>query len=232
MKKKKIFISHIALDEVLALELKRWIETAFRGQCEVFVAGSFQDIRPGEQWIRKVRQSLVSCDLLLVICSRKSINSRWVLFETGAIWGREVTILPICCDSAVDLPVPFAENQLLNFSDPDFSKKLIESLAAALGLPDKSPAWVNKMTMGLQKAYRRAKLDGDIIDRIRHAREKKGLSRKDCTAASLAAHFRESLNVMKKNLNALNMKGYLRPVHNVMIGDYYLLTPKTERLLR
>jgi hypothetical protein len=232
MKKKKIFLSHIALDAVLALELKKWIELAFKGNCVVFVSSSFDDIEPGAPWVRELRQALSGAELLLVICTRKSVNSRWVLFETGCIWGREVTILPIVCDEQLELPVLLSENQKLQFSDPKFSKTLIERVAKTLGLP--LPAYDNaypKMKKALLKSYSSAKLDSDIIDRIKHVKADRSLRVKECSAPSLAAHFRIPLADMSDHLAALTTKGYLNRVKNKLIGDYYSLTPKSERLL-
>jgi hypothetical protein len=231
MKKKKIFVSHIALDAVLALELKKWIELAFKGKCVVFVSSSFEDIEPGAPWVRELRQALGGAELLLVICTRKSVNSRWVLFETGCVWGREVTILPIVCDEQLELPVLLSENQILQFSDPSFSQTLNQQVAKTLRLPVPSYPAYNKMRNALQEAYNKAKLDSDIIDRIKHVKADRSLRVKECSAPSLAAHFRIPLADMSDHLVALATKGYLNRVKNKLIGDYYSLTPKTERLL-
>lgn len=229
--RKKVFVSHIGLDAALALAFKKWIELVFADKCAVFVSGSFTDIEPGAVWSRKLREALNTSQLLLVICTRKSINSGWVLFEAGSIWAREAPILPICCDSPLELPAPLSEYQSLQFSEPQFSKNLIERLAKKLKLPPGKPAY-NKMTSALRTAYDSARLDADVIDRIKQVKIDKNLKKTERTASRLAAHFPGvEIAEMKKRIAALTQKGYLKPTPNKLIGDFYSLTPKSERLL-
>jgi hypothetical protein len=120
---------------------------------------------------------------------------------------------------------------VLQFSDPKFSSKLIKTIAATLGLSTNSRPWLNKMTKGLQEAYNSAKLDGDIIDRIKHVKANKSLKVKECSAARLGALFGVPPAEMEEHLTALITKSYLKRIRNKLSGDYYSLTPKTERLL-
>ena len=228
---KKLFVSHIALDADFADALKKWIELAFKGKCDVFVSGSFKSIAPGAPWVNKLRTALTGSEVLLVICTKKSVNSRWVFFETGCIWNRNVPILPIRCDEQMDLPAPLSAAQFLNFPVAKFSQALIESLEATLGLRANPYLSRNKMLNALEKAYKSVKLDGDVIDRIKYVKTKKGISVAECSAARLAAHFGTPIADMEKHATSLTRKGYLKRVHNLLIGDYYSLMPKAERLL-
>lgn len=233
---KKVFVSHIALDEKLALELKKWIESVLGGRCEVFVSGSFANIKPGAPWVAQLRRGLFASELVMVICTKKSMNSRWVMFEAGTAWGRDVPILPIRCDEHIELPVLLDENQALDFSHPEFSKNLIESLKAAVKLSAAPYSGFNKMTNALQAAYRSVKLDSDLIDRIKFVKTNKKLRAKECTPESLAAHFRNRLRnstaEIEQHAKALVRKGYLKRIeNNRIIGPYYSLTPKSEGFL-
>lgn len=233
---KKVFVSHIALDEKLALELRKWIESVFKGKCEVFVSGAFAAIKPGDQWVRQLRKGLFASELVLVICTKKSMRSRWVMFEAGSAWGRDVPILPICSDDHVELPVLLGQNQALHFSQPEFSKALIKSLEAIIKLSAGPYPGFNKMTNALQAAYRSVKLDSDIIDRIKRVKTDKKLRAKESTPESLAHHFRAQLlrstAELVQHAEALIRKGYLKRIdNNPMVGPYYSLTPKSEGFL-
>jgi hypothetical protein len=227
---KSVFISHIGLDTSLALALKRWIELVFKRKCGVFVSGSFTDIEPGAVWAMKLRESLTNAKVLLVICTRKSINSGWVLFEAGSSWGRNVPILPICCEPHLELPVLLGTNQLIYFSDPDFSKTLIGWLTKKLNLSSGKPAY-GKMELALRQAYESCKMDADIIDRIKDVRMDRSLRVKECTPGRLAAHFDVETADVKARVETLEKKGYLKRNRNKLTGPYYSLTPKSERLL-
>ena len=228
--RKKVFVSHIGLDVSLALAFQKWIELAFAERCEVFVSGSFTNIGPGTPWANKLREALTNSQLLLVICTSKSINSGWVLFETGSIWGRNVPIIPICCETQLALPVLLDQNQVLQFSDPQFSQNLIKSLASILKLEAGKPAYV-KMTTALREAYDSARLDGGVLDRIKRVKTDKSLRVKECTAGRLAAHFDVEISDMKRRVTALTEKDYLNRIQNRLTGPYYSLTRKSERLL-
>jgi len=228
---KKIFVSHIALDAALAVEFKKWIELVLKPKCRVFVSSSFHDIKPGARWVKELRDALTTFEALLVICNRKSINSRWVLFESGSAWGRNVPIIPICCDTEMELPAMMGESQVLQFDSPEISKTLIESLARTLRVKGFHNKLYSRMTEKLRTAYDNVKQDSDIIDRIKYVTKNPKLKITERSAANLAAHFQIGIADMKKRAAELTRKGYLKCSHNKIIGDYYSLTPAAERLL-
>ena len=230
MKRKNVFVSHIGLDAALALEFKKWIELAFAKKCDVFVSAAFTNLPPGTPWEHKLRDALTNSQLLLVICTSKSINSGWVLFEAGSIWGRNVPIIPIIFEEQLKLPVLLGQSQVLHFPQPQFSQKLIESIAPILKLPIGRPAY-NRMTGALEKARESSKLDARILERIKQVKLDRSLRVKECTAPRLAAHFGVSINDMKNRVAALTQKEYLGQIQNKLTGPYYALTPKSERLL-
>jgi TIR domain len=227
--RKNIFVSHIGLDESLALQLKKWIELVFPDKCEVFVSASFKSIAPGEQWAEELRRALTSSDLLLIICTRKSINSGWILFEAGSIWGSNTPIIPISCDDPLELPVLLGEKQAIKFSRPDFSATLIDSLKKKLKLSTGFRNY-NKMTQRLRQAYKSAKTDAQILDRIKQVRVSKDLKKTERTAPYLAAHFGLNISDIENRMAELVRKGYVKPSGGIT-GKYYSLTSKSERLL-
>jgi hypothetical protein len=229
--RKNVFVSHIGLDAVLASAFKKWIEFAFPGKCDVFVSGDFTNIGPGTDWADKLREALTNSHLLLVICTSKSINSGWVLFEAGSIWGRNVPTIPICFEEQLELPVLLGQNQVLHFSEPKFSQILIKEIGAKLNLSAGKPAFP-KMTEALKEAYESSGLDARILGRIKHVKLDRSLRVRECTAPKLAAHFTGvSIADMKDRVAALTQKGYLKRIENQLTGPYYSLTPKSERLL-
>jgi hypothetical protein len=54
---KIVFLSHAAKDQEIALRLKQAIETAVPG-CDVFVSSDTEDIRPGDEWVRRILEAI------------------------------------------------------------------------------------------------------------------------------------------------------------------------------
>ncbi len=68
----KIFISHIAEDEKLAIALKDWIEKSFLGQIEIFVSSDPNDILIGDQWFKEIEKFLSDSNLIIALITKLS----------------------------------------------------------------------------------------------------------------------------------------------------------------
>ena len=131
----QVFISHVSEEVLLASVLKQWVESAFLGQTKVFVSSN--DISSGEQWFRRLEDELSSANVLLVLCSTRSVSMPWINFETGAGHIKGIPVIPIC-HSGMDvdtLPKPLFFLQGLIAEDDDFAFELMKSLAKHLGFP-------------------------------------------------------------------------------------------------
>ncbi len=76
-----IFISHDKSDETIALELKVFLENIFENS-NIYVSG--RDIMGGQKWIENIKLSLKTSHVIISIISKKSLESEWLYFETGA----------------------------------------------------------------------------------------------------------------------------------------------------
>ncbi len=76
-----IFISHDKSDETIALALKVFLENIFKNS-NIYV--SERDIMGGQKWIENIKLSLKTSHVIISIISKKSLESEWLYFETGA----------------------------------------------------------------------------------------------------------------------------------------------------
>jgi hypothetical protein len=113
-----IFLSHAAVDEDLGIYFKRAIQDSFP-RVEVFVSSDPEDLPPGDPWVSTVLDRLKAARILLVLATSRGLTRKWVWFETGAGWARELRIIPCCVGKARkgQLPAPFSSYQGVNIDD-------------------------------------------------------------------------------------------------------------------
>ena len=133
----KIFISHINEDEKLALSLKGWIEKSFLGQIQIFVSSNPNDIIVGEQWFKGIENFLIDSDIILILASKLSLNRRWINFEAGAGWIKNIPVIPICYSGIEksSLPSPLSFFQSINLKGDKFSTLLFDAISKHLKFP-------------------------------------------------------------------------------------------------
>ncbi len=88
-----VFLSHSHKDRWIARQCARLIEEAARPLVEVFL--DEKDIEGGQSIPDSVRTAIERCDEFVVLMSRYSISSSWVLAEMGAAWGLRKPIIAI-----------------------------------------------------------------------------------------------------------------------------------------
>jgi len=130
----KIFISHIIEEGQLAKVLKKWIESVFGINNEVFVSSDPDNIPAGSDWFDKISEALNTSKAFLVLCSPNSLLRPWINFETGCGYIKNVTIIPICHSGlTIDrLPLPISRFQALEINNKNFLPDLFKSLAKNL----------------------------------------------------------------------------------------------------
>ena len=148
----KVFVSHIAEEAELASVLKDWIEPAFLGQVEVFV--SVVDISSGEQWFQRLGEELRGSQVLLVICSPKSVSMPWINFEVGACHGKGMPVIPVCHSGIKPgtLPVPLLFFQGLDAETDHFGDTLMRDLAGHLGFSQPPQIRYEEMMAAIREA--------------------------------------------------------------------------------
>src|SRR6185369_15401154 len=106
----QIFVSHISEEREVALALQRMLQDLFSGDGEVFTSTDSRSILPGADWLQCIEGALGQADVVIVLCSRASVQRPWVQFELGAAWMRKLLIIPVCHSGmkVVDLPMPLS----------------------------------------------------------------------------------------------------------------------------
>ena len=132
----KILISHVSEEALIALLLKDFIESTFLGQFEVLLGSNISDIGVGDKWLVELDGSLTSAELLLVLCSPKSIRQPWIHFEFGCAWTKSLAITCLCHSglNRIGLPPHLRTFDVLEVDDDDFMVQLFNALAKRFGI--------------------------------------------------------------------------------------------------
>ena len=132
----KILISHVSDEALFALLLKDFIESTFLGQFEVFLSSNSGERGVGDKWLVELDGSLSSADLLLALCSPKSIRQPWIHFEFGCAWTKSMAITCVCHSglNKVGLPPHLRTFDVLEVEDDDFMEQLFNDLAKRFGI--------------------------------------------------------------------------------------------------
>ncbi len=130
----RVFISHINDEARIASALKNHIESAFSGQCKVFISSDPHDIPAGTKWLEKISQAIEGANVLVVLCSPTSLKRPWINFEMGCGWIKAVPIIPVCHsgEKKGQLPPPISTFQALDLDSATFVTDFFESLAGHL----------------------------------------------------------------------------------------------------
>src|SRR6266849_2155112 len=137
---KLIFLSHAAKDQEIAVFLKRIIDEAIPGS-KVFVSSDTEDLRPGDEWVKTIRQNLREAKMLLLLASKRGLSRPWVWYETGSAWSREIRMIPCCLGKIKKngLSAPFSSYQALNADETGDFRSLLTEIGRELRLPIRLP---------------------------------------------------------------------------------------------
>jgi hypothetical protein len=132
----KILISHISDEALIALLLKDFIESTFLGQAEVVLSSNSGDSGVGDKWLVGLDGALTDADLLLVLCSPKSIRQPWIHFEFGCAWTKSLAISCLCHSglNKIGLPSHLRTFEVMEVDDNNFMEQLFEDLKKRFGI--------------------------------------------------------------------------------------------------
>jgi hypothetical protein len=132
----KILISHVSDEALFALLLKDFIESTFLGQFEVSLNSNSGDSGVGDKWLVELDSDLTTAELLLVICSPKSIRQPWIHFKFGCAWTKSLSITCLCHSGLdkVGLPSHLRTFDVLEVDADDFMEQLFNDLAKRFGI--------------------------------------------------------------------------------------------------
>jgi hypothetical protein len=125
-----LFVSHAAVDKELATHLKMVIELSFFG-IDVFVSSDPEDLPIGDPWVEQILKALERAKLILVLGTERSLNRKWVWFESGAGWDRRRQIFTGCVGKLRknNLPPPFGQHTARNLDEELDCRELFDLIA-------------------------------------------------------------------------------------------------------
>lgn len=157
MAKPKIFVSHVSEEAGLAATLKEHIARDFLGLVDIFVSSDIESITAGANWLTSLEQALREASILLVLCSRASLNRPWVNFEVGAAWIKSIPIVPICHSGLAprELPIPFSVLQGVKANSEEGLRRIYSLVTEKLDcqLPQKDFATLLGEVKEFEKNY-------------------------------------------------------------------------------
>lgn len=157
----RVFVSHISEEAEVAALLKKMVEDDFPGLVELFTSSDVGSIHAGEVWLTAVQRALSDAAVVIVLCSRASVQRPWVQFEVGAAWMKDVPIIPVCHSGlkVIDLQMPLSLRQGCELGTDHGIELLYTGIARALQLktvprPQDLPARRREIS-SLEEQFRR-----------------------------------------------------------------------------
>jgi hypothetical protein len=131
----RVFISHAQQDADFAKTLKEWLEETLRNGIECFVSTDGA-VPLGRPWLDELSLALEQSSLMLVLVSQESSSSRWIDFEVGAAFVRQVRVVPICIGgvTVADLESPLDSRQGIELPNEVAERRLLSLVADLAGL--------------------------------------------------------------------------------------------------
>lgn len=158
----KVFLSHAATDERIALVLKAEIERRLPG-VKVFCSSDPTDLPPGTRWSAEIQQALQASSMLMFVASGRSLQRPWVWFECGTFWFTGKKIIPVCLGDVRKntLHPPLWELQAVNADEPTELNTALGAIAGATGMALSDSSQLEELSEKLKQLDR----DADVASR-------------------------------------------------------------------
>ncbi len=153
----KVFLSHAASDEHIALLLKAEIERRLPA-VKVFCSSDPTDLPPGTKWSPEIQKALAESSMLILVASERGLQRQWVWFECGTFWFSGKQILPLCLGEVRKnaLRPPLSELQAVNGDESSDLKTALDVVAAAAGSTFSDGSDLNELSEKLKQLDREA----------------------------------------------------------------------------
>jgi hypothetical protein len=134
--KPTIFVSHINDEAEVAIWIKKTISKLLLGGVQFFVSSDGTAIIGGDRWLNKIEDGLHNANIVLVLCSSRSVMRPWVNFEAGGAWIAGKRVVPICHAGMhpSTLPEPLRSLQGYDLIKAKDFQALVSLLASEAGL--------------------------------------------------------------------------------------------------
>lgn len=132
----RIFISYAHIDIWQIQQLAAILRDA---QHEVWFD---PDLKPGEEWKKRLADEIASCDVLLYALSNESVESEWCQWELEQAIQQKKRIMPVIVRPKTPVPQMLSHIQYIDFSrgpTPELVQRLLaglESLSAVIDTDD------------------------------------------------------------------------------------------------
>jgi len=123
----KIFISHSELDVDIAEKMVEYLISALEVQDHEIRCSSVPGHKLQFGKISEIiKKDISNNPVIIVIITPKSLKSKWVMFELGASWVKDLTIIPIVSPNLTykAIPDPLSEHATIELSNPNSASRL------------------------------------------------------------------------------------------------------------
>jgi len=163
MKTNKIFISHSEKDMTIAEKTTDYLLSALDINEEIIRCTSVPGYKLKFGNLSKLlKQDISDKPIIIVIITPNSLKSKWVMFELGASWIKDLTIIPLIAPSLSykDIPGPLDGHTSIEFrrENPDIASQLTEmvnQISREKELKQKNTGRTDKEKQGLIDEYKR-----------------------------------------------------------------------------
>lgn len=114
----RIFLSYAAADKAEARKLLHSLLSQ-RPDLQIFTT---ETLSAGEDWESRLKQEISQCDIFVVVITRHSVDSAWVLQQLGAAWALNKPIIPVVTNRSIFSRVPVALSQVHSIKIKDLEK--------------------------------------------------------------------------------------------------------------
>ncbi len=127
-----VFLSHINEEAQVAAILAQWIESSL--DRDVHVSGEAENVQLDEQRLAETQRALSEAQVVLLLCSGRSIGRPWINFESGCAWFNGVPVVAVCHSgcSAADLLPPLRSFQAFDVTNAASCEALLGTIASHL----------------------------------------------------------------------------------------------------
>lgn len=134
VKRDSVFISHIGNEAPVALKLKQQIQEVLGADVPVFVSSDYESIRSGEEWYRRIVDTIASSKIVIVLISTESVDRPWINFEAGIGIGSKCKVFPIAIRGFKlgDLKPPLQALHARGIHDPNSVIAIIRDVGEAI----------------------------------------------------------------------------------------------------
>jgi hypothetical protein len=96
MGKPIVFLSHSSRDKAALVTLKKLLDDRAAGSLNFFLSSDGESIRFGRNWVVRISDALSQAKLMFVFLSPQSADSKWIHFEAGCAYAKDIQVVPVC----------------------------------------------------------------------------------------------------------------------------------------